>query len=116
MLGATKGGNTGARFWREIFKNTLKDPISPLNTLSLSQLCVGPGTYQSAPAAADSDPPRPAPGEELHLQELQLRSALDEELQEGQGGLMKWRRTTKNLITTKCLLMDFRSAALVENE
>lgn len=60
------------------FHFTLKGPTSPLWTpLCLSQpytrLCI----YQSAQAAENGGPPRPARWEELHFQELQLRSASD---------------------------------------
>lgn len=77
MLGATKGGNSGARFWRKIFISHWKVPPPLWTPLCFSQpytrLCV----YQSAQAAENGSPPRPARWEELHFQELQLRSASD---------------------------------------
>lgn len=65
--------------------------------------------YQSAQAAENGGPPRPESWEELHFQELQLRSASDE-FQKGQESCIKW----KWLITTE-LLMDFRRVVPVEN-
>lgn len=86
-----------------------KVPPALWTPLCLSEPCTRPCAYQSAQAAENGGPPRSAPWEELHFQELQLRSASDE-LQEGQGSCMKWRWP----ITT-VLLMDFRRAVLVEN-
>ncbi|KAF2983413.1 hypothetical protein EK904_008686 [Melospiza melodia maxima] len=55
------------------FHFTLEGPTCPLNTLCLSQPCTRPRAHVSAQAAEDGGPPRTAPWEELHFQELQLR-------------------------------------------